>query len=207
MTSTERERSFVSEQRLTASGSPADTALEWARVAAGVLCVVAGVVHLLYAPVHFEESHNVGFFFVAVGVDQIAAGLFLIAAPLVVPVAGATLLGTLAVIVIYVASRTTGLPIGPNPGVPGVGAVHDLHVWTITSGFVAMSAHVLANGSRPSADVLHDVQDLLRDRFAIEHTTLQVEQLDHVDDGACCTLDPRCLLIGLPPAAVGTARH
>jgi cobalt-zinc-cadmium efflux system protein len=79
--------------------------------------------------------------------------------------------------------------------VPGVTSVHDLHVWTITSGFVAMSGHVEARG-RPSGDVLHDLQDLLRERFEIEHTTLQVESDDHVDDGACCQTDPRCLVPG-----------
>src|SRR5262249_61087405 len=40
--------------------------------------------------------------------------------------------------------------------VPGVGSVHDLHVWTISSGFDAMSGHVRSNG-RPSEDVLHDL--------------------------------------------------
>jgi len=79
--------------------------------------------------------------------------------------------------------------------VRGVTSVHDLHVWTITSGFVAMSGHVLAEGRRGS-DVLHDVRVLLRDRFEIEHATLQVERPDHADDGACCTVDPRCLVVG-----------
>jgi cobalt-zinc-cadmium efflux system protein len=79
-------------------------------------------------------------------------------------------------------------------GVSGVAAVHDLHVWSITSGFVAMSGHVLA-GERRSSDVLHDVRLVLRERFGIEHATLQVERLDHADDGACCALDPRCLVV------------
>jgi hypothetical protein len=64
--------------------------------------------------------------------------------------------------------------------VPGVRSARDLHVWTITSGFVALSAHVLAN-DRPSEDVLHDVQTLVRDRFGVEHATLQVESVDHAD--------------------------
>ena len=84
--------------------------------------------------------------------------------------------------------------------VPGVLSVHDLHIWTITSGFVAMSGHVLAE-SRPSSDVLHNQQVLLRQRFGIEHATLQVEQPDHADDGACCTLDPRCLVVGATATA------
>jgi cobalt-zinc-cadmium efflux system protein len=83
--------------------------------------------------------------------------------------------------------------------VPGVRAVHDLHVWTITSGFVAMSAHVLAEG-RPSDDVLSDLRQVLGERFAIEHTTLQVEQADGTADAALCSLDPRCLVVGTAPA-------
>jgi cobalt-zinc-cadmium efflux system protein len=78
---------------------------------------------------------------------------------------------------------------------PGVKAVHDLHVWSITSGFVAMSAHVETEGRR-SEDVLHELQALLRERFKIEHATLQVEAADHIDDGACCSVDPRCLVVG-----------
>ena len=77
--------------------------------------------------------------------------------------------------------------------VPGVGSVHDLHVWTISSGFDAMSGHVRSNG-RPSEEVLHDLRRMLREQFGIEHVTLQVEALDHADDGACCIVDPRCFV-------------
>jgi cobalt-zinc-cadmium efflux system protein len=76
--------------------------------------------------------------------------------------------------------------------------VHDLHVWTISSGFVAMSAHVLAAG-HPSEDVLHDLTGMLRERFEIEHLTLQVEAIDHADDGACCMADPRCFVVTAVP--------
>ena len=76
---------------------------------------------------------------------------------------------------------------------PGVESVHDLHLWSITSGFDAMSGHVRSNGRR-SDDVLHDLRTMLHDRFGIEHITLQVEAADHADDGACCILDPRCFL-------------
>lgn len=88
-------------------------------------------------------------------------------------------------------------------GVPGVDSVHDLHVWTITSGFDAMSGHVRSNG-RPSQEVLHDLRTLLLRRFGIEHSTLQVEAADHADDGACCVADPRCFVpppIPVPAAA------
>jgi cobalt-zinc-cadmium efflux system protein len=89
--------------------------------------------------------------------------------------------------------------------VPGVTAVHDLHVWTITSGFIAMSAHLQATG-RSSEDVLHDVQHVLRDRFEIEHATLQVESAEHADGGACCAPDPRCLVVGNVPGRAVRAR-
>jgi cobalt-zinc-cadmium efflux system protein len=90
---------------------------------------------------------------------------------------------------------------------PGVASVHDLHIWTISSGFIAMSAHVRSNG-RPSEDVLHAVQALLHDRFGIEHVTLQVEAVDHADDGACCVADPRCfVLTGAPSGAIRARSH
>lgn len=79
--------------------------------------------------------------------------------------------------------------------VPGVESVHDLHVWAITSGFIAMSAHV-TGADRPSGEILHDVQTMLTEHFGIRHATLQVEAEDHADDGACCVADPRCLVIG-----------
>jgi cobalt-zinc-cadmium efflux system protein len=60
-------------------------------------------------------------------------------------------------------------------GVPGVTAVHDLHVWTITSGFVALSAHVVV-GPDCSEDVLWRVRAVIHDRFGIDHSTIQVER-------------------------------
>jgi cobalt-zinc-cadmium efflux system protein len=85
--------------------------------------------------------------------------------------------------------------------VPGVDSVHDLHVWTITSGFVSMSGHVRALG-RSSEDVLHDLRQMLREQFTIEHMTLQVESVDHADDDAtCCTVDPRCFVATTVPSA------
>jgi cobalt-zinc-cadmium efflux system protein len=63
--------------------------------------------------------------------------------------------------------------------VPGVSAVHDLHVWTITSGLVALSCHIVVTcegpGCRSHDQVLTDARAVLRERFAIEHTTIQFE--------------------------------
>ncbi len=57
----------------------------------------------------------------------------------------------------------------------GVRAVHDLHVWTLTSGKEAMSAHVLVDDLSDGQHILKDLQALLRERFGIEHTTVQLE--------------------------------
>jgi len=57
--------------------------------------------------------------------------------------------------------------------IPGVQEVHDLHVWTIASGLVALSAHIAAE--RPAENVLHDLQHELDERFGIRHTTIQFD--------------------------------
>ncbi len=58
--------------------------------------------------------------------------------------------------------------------VPGVDGVHDLHVWTITSGFVALSAHVVAGPEAPP-DLLVRLRTTLEEDFGIGHSTIQVE--------------------------------
>ena len=57
----------------------------------------------------------------------------------------------------------------------GVVQVHDLHVWTITSGFPALSAHVLVAPGRDCHAVRLELEELVHREYAIEHTTLQVE--------------------------------
>jgi cobalt-zinc-cadmium efflux system protein len=56
-----------------------------------------------------------------------------------------------------------------------VASVHDVHVWLITSGFPALSAHVLVEASADCHAVRRDLEALLAHRYAIEHTTLQVD--------------------------------
>jgi cobalt-zinc-cadmium efflux system protein len=68
---------------------------------------------------------------------------------------------------------------------PGVVEVHDLHVWTITSGFPALSAHVLVRPGEDCHGRRRELEQILRDEFGIEHTTLQV---DHADDGGLVEL-------------------
>jgi cobalt-zinc-cadmium efflux system protein len=58
---------------------------------------------------------------------------------------------------------------------PGVRAVHDLHVWTLTSGKEAMSSHVVVDDLASGDRILRDLHKLLHERFGIEHTTIQLE--------------------------------
>lgn len=60
-------------------------------------------------------------------------------------------------------------------GVPGVRQVHDLHVWTLTSGKHAMSGHVVVADLTAGNEILRDLHEVLHERFGIEHTTIQLE--------------------------------
>lgn len=67
--------------------------------------------------------------------------------------------------------------------------VHDLHIWTITSGVPVLSAHLYLSSCCSETihwqECLAEAQKLLKDRFGIEHTTLQVEGVSSTCDKAC----------------------
>lgn len=67
--------------------------------------------------------------------------------------------------------------------VDGVTDVHDLHVWTLTSGMEVASAHLILDHGADLAGVLAASRQVLQDRFDIEHATLQAEPADA--DGVC----------------------
>ena len=58
---------------------------------------------------------------------------------------------------------------------PGVSEVHDLHVWEVTSGFTALSAHILVPANTDCHARRRELELLLAARFGLEHSTLQVE--------------------------------
>ena len=68
-------------------------------------------------------------------------------------------------------------------GVRGVTAVHDLHIWSITSGMVALSGHVRVADGRPHGEVLAELRSRLHDRFGIEHATIQCEPEGFSEEG------------------------
>ena len=56
-----------------------------------------------------------------------------------------------------------------------VDSVHDLHVWEVSSGFPSLSAHVLVHPGDDCHQIRRELESVLRERFRIEHTTLQVD--------------------------------
>ena len=66
-----------------------------------------------------------------------------------------------------------------------VDSVHDLHVWQVSSGFTSLSAHVLVHPGDDCHTIRRELEIVLRDRFGIEHTTLQI---DHSEDDRLLTI-------------------
>jgi cobalt-zinc-cadmium efflux system protein len=69
--------------------------------------------------------------------------------------------------------------------VSGVVAVHDLHVWTITSGMDSLSAHVVMKDGQSHVDLLGRVRQVLRERFSIDHQTIQIEPEGFSEEKTC----------------------
>lgn len=69
--------------------------------------------------------------------------------------------------------------------IPGIKGVHDLHIWSITSGMTALSGHVILDTVtlEQSDEVLNKIKEMLRRRFQIEHTTIQVESESYTEVG------------------------
>ena len=87
-------------------------------------------------------------------------------------------------------NKITASPAGIEPAharnrlaaVSGVVEVHDLHLWTLTSGMNVATAHLVSTDGADPATVLIEASAVLRDEFGIDHATLQVEPSG---SGAC----------------------
>jgi cobalt-zinc-cadmium efflux system protein len=149
---------------------------------------------LLHAGAH--ESLNVRSAYLEVLGDAVSSGVVIVAGAVILltgwmwadPVAG-------ALIALFILPRTWALLRqavnilleGAPPhldvreiedamaAAPAVRRVHDLHVWTLTSGREAMSAHVVVEAGAPSDKILEDLHLILHARFGIDHTTIQIE--------------------------------
>jgi cobalt-zinc-cadmium efflux system protein len=68
---------------------------------------------------------------------------------------------------------------------PLVEKVHDLHIWTIGSGIYALSVHVNINNSEDRDCLVWELEELLRQRFGLEHNTIQIEGPGFHDPRVC----------------------
>ncbi len=70
--------------------------------------------------------------------------------------------------------------------VDGVEAVHDLHIWTIASGFESLSAHVVVADGCVGEAMLHNLRERLHEKFGIDHITIQLEPVDFPERPTSC---------------------
>ncbi|KUO16223.1 cation diffusion facilitator family transporter [Streptomyces dysideae] len=177
-----------------------------AEVSSGPMLVVGGIglavnlVALLLLRSGAAESLNVKGAYLEVVADT-AGSVGVIAAGWLVAATGQAFWDTLVALAIgvFVAVRAVALgrevfavlgqhaPAGMDPAavaddlaaVDGVKDVHDLHLWTLTSGMNVATAHLVTADRANGHAVLDQARDLLRDRHGVAHATLQVEPADH----------------------------
>jgi cobalt-zinc-cadmium efflux system protein len=165
-------------------------------LAVAVVGLVGNIVStLLLGPAH-HDNLSVGAAFAHVRADA-AAATGTIAASLVIlmtgwtaadavvsfGVAGLVLAGAWPLVREAVTILMEGTPKGVSlaaveeamSSVPGVRGVHDLHIWSLTTGMEAVSGHVLVSDLSESQRILRDLGELLSTRFGLGHLTLQVE--------------------------------
>lgn len=108
-------------------------------------------------------------------------------------VAAIILLGTMSLLKESVWMSLAGVPAGMNVAevqsaladLPGVEAVHDLHVWPMSTTENALTAHLFAPGASGTDDLLSTARAMIERRFAIHHSTLQIETVDTTDCEEC----------------------
>lgn len=167
-----------------------------AMLVVGAVGLAVNVIALLLLRGGAEESLNVKGAYLEVVADA-AGSVGVIVAGVLVSRTGQPLWDTVVALAIgvFVATRGVALgrqvlavlgqhvPAGMEPhavtadlaGIAGVTDVHDLHVWTLTSGMHVATAHLVAEPGADVQRILGDGQTLLRERHDIAHATLQVE--------------------------------
>ena len=173
--------------------------------AAGIL--VNGVTALLFASRHPRDL-NVKSIFVHMAADTLVTGGVVIAGvaiwltgqlwidPAVSLIVSAVIvIGTWGVMKSAMGLALNAVPEGVDIaavrdhllGVPGVSALHDLHIWGMSTTETALTCHLLMPGGHPGDAVLNTVAQQLDQRFGIHHVTLQIELADSEE---ACALTP-----------------
>ncbi len=73
-------------------------------------------------------------------------------------------------------------------GIAAVREVHDLHVWTLTDGEHSLTAHVVLEATPTDDKVMHTIHDLLKDKYNLDHVTIQVESPECPCDAPCARI-------------------
>lgn len=197
-------------ERLQVPAEVESTLLLW--VAGGGLLVNVAIAWMLHEG--SETNLNVRAAFLHV-LGDLLGSVAAITSGVVIKLTGNTLVDTVASIIVALLVlfaavrliRDTGYilleasPVTPHEvaellaAQEGVESVHDVHVWTITPGVLALTAHLIPeNLENPDHDkLLGNSENLLRERFAISHTTIQIETRERcevdADAHAGCSLD------------------
>lgn len=139
----------------------------------------------------------------AVSAGVVLAGLVILATgfdwldPLVsLAIAALIIVATWGLLRDSVAMSLAAVPPGIDPEAvraclaarPGVRGLHDLHIWSMSTTEVALTAHLVLARENPGRDFLKQTADELRARFGIAHATLQVE----IEGETACTLPVGC---------------
>ncbi|RDV48546.1 cation transporter [Streptomyces sp. IB2014 011-12] len=166
----------------------------------GAIGLAVNLVALLLLRAGAAESLNVKGAYLEVVADT-AGSVGVIAAGWLVAATGQAVWDTAIAIAIglFVAVRAVALgrevfavlgqhaPSGMDPvavsgdlaDLDGVDQVHDLHLWTLTSGMNVATAHLVTTDRADGHTVLDEARDLLHDRYGVAHATLQVEPASH----------------------------
>lgn len=162
----------------------------------GAIGLVINIVCMLLLRAGSQESLNVKGAYFEVVADA-AGSVGVIVAGVLVALTGATVWDTVVALAIAVFMAVRAVVLGRQvlavlgqhvpegveldevvadlAAVPGVGDVHDLHIWTLTSGMNVATAHLVVDDTASAREVLMRAQAVLVERHHIEHATLQVE--------------------------------
>lgn len=169
-------------------------------LAVGVLGLAVNVVALLLLRAGARESLNVKGAYLEVAADAVGSVGVVVAGALVLLTGdprwdvgiGLALAVFVAVRAVLLAREVLSVlaqhtPAGLDPeevrtalaALPGVVDVHDLHLWTLTSGMDVATVHLVAAAGADTHAVLDAAGELMRDRFGVEHATVQIDPVDH----------------------------
>lgn len=191
---------YIAIEAVRRIGSTPEVSTGWMLVV-GALGLLANIAALLLLRGGASESLNVKGAYLEVVADTLGS-VGVIVAAVMVATTGQTWwdTGIALAIAVFVAVRAVLLgrevlhvlgqhaPTDAPPdevadalaAVPGVQGVHDLHLWTLTSGMDVATAHLVTDEAADPHAVLDSAREVMRTRFGVEHATLQVEPASHV---------------------------